>query len=112
MKLAIIGSRSFDNYDFLKTRFKDIGEIEVVISGGAKGADALAEKWALENNIPTKIFLPDFKKFGRGAYRMRNEEIVNLSDEIIAFWDGKSKGTKNSITYARKKNKLVTIISF
>ena len=111
MKLAVIGSRSLINYDLLKTTLNELKGVKMVISGGAKGADSLSEKWAEEYNIPTKIFLPDFKSFGRGAYRVRNEEIVNNANEIIAFWDGKSKGTKYTIDFARKKNKRVTIIA-
>lgn len=111
MKIAVIGSRSFNDYVFLKdTLLKIISGISsdvTIVSGGAKGADILSEKFARENNLQTEIYLPDWKKFGRGAGIVRNKDIVNASDIVVAFWDGKSKGTLSSINIAKKQNKKI-----
>lgn len=115
MKLGIIGSRGFNNYDFLKKETNiflienDIS-INTIISGGAKGADTLGEKYAEEYKIPVKIFYPDWNKYGKKAGYLRNIEIIENSDVVIAFWDGCSPGTKISIDLARNKNKILKII--
>ncbi len=80
--------------------------------GGAKGADSLGEEYAKENNIPTKIFIPDWDKYGKSAGMIRNTDIVNESELIVAFWDGISSGTLDSINKAKKNNKKVLIINY
>ena len=107
-KIAVIGSRDFDNFDLLKSVL-DAHCPMVVVSGGAKGADALAELYAKQNGLEIQLFKPDWKMFGRGAGVIRNRQIVESCDYVIAFWDGKSRGTKSSIDYARKLNKAVHI---
>ncbi len=111
MIVGIVGSRSFQGYDLLKKELSSF-QISKVVSGGAKGADALAARYAKENNIPLKEFLADWEKFGRSAGPIRNQEIVNDSQMIIAFWDGKSRGTKSTIDMARKKGLEVKIVYF
>ncbi|MFW6236373.1 MAG: DUF2493 domain-containing protein, partial [Desulfovibrionales bacterium] len=103
MKIAIIGSRSFNDFEFLSKTLRSTQDIELVISGGARGTDSLAERWAKENDIPTLIFTPDWKRFGRSAGVIRNKDIIDNCDVVYAFWDGQSKGTKSSIEYAKKK---------
>ena len=71
---------------------------------------SLGEKYAIENGIETLIYKPDWAKYKRGAGVVRNKQIVEAFDLIIAFWDGKSKGTKNSINTAKKMDKEVRII--
>lgn len=114
MNIAIIGSRTFSDYELLSTTVKDyLSEknliVKSVISGGAKGADTLAEKFALENTIEMIVFKPDWKRFGKRAGFMRNTLIVENSDVVFAFWDGQSSGTKDSITKAEKLEKKVII---
>jgi hypothetical protein len=115
MKLAIVGSRTFNNYELLKKEI-DIFLIEndifvdLIISGGAKGADSLGEQYAKEYNIPTQIFYPDWDKYGKKAGYLRNIDIVKNSDIVIAFWDGSSPGTKSSIDLATKEKKILKII--
>jgi predicted Rossmann fold nucleotide-binding protein DprA/Smf involved in DNA uptake len=115
MNLGIIGSRSFNDYELLKKEvddfIKDI-KIDHIVSGGAKGADSLGEKYAGEHGIKILIFLPDWQKFGKKAGYIRNIDIIENSDIVIAFWDGESKGTKHSIDLANKMNKKVKIIYF
>lgn len=106
MKIAIVGSRSFDNYQFLK-KILDWYDIDVVVSGGAKGADRLAARYAVEKGIELKEFLPNWDLHGRAAGFIRNKDIVKYADEVIAFWDGKSKGTAHSIQIAEDSCKPV-----
>jgi predicted Rossmann fold nucleotide-binding protein DprA/Smf involved in DNA uptake len=111
VKLAVIGSRDFTNYLLLKAElepFKD--KIQVIISGGAKGADTLAEKFADEFGIPKLIYPADWDNLGKKAGFIRNKQIIDSCEAVVAFWDGKSKGTKHSIELAEKQGKPVKII--
>lgn len=113
MKIAVIGSRTFNDYNLLEKElniFRAHLNINQIISGGAKGADSLAEKYAKNKKIETLIFKPDWKKYGRGAGFVRNKLIIENCDYVVAFWDKKSKGTKNSLETAKKLNKGITII--
>ena len=130
MKLAVVGSRGFKN-DYLLTTILDniMAETEIteIVSGGAKGADSLAEMYAKGMNIKIKIFPVDWndmtepclkKRNSRGQYfnalsgHNRNTKIVEHADKVIAFWDGKSPGTKNTIDKAKKLNKLHSIVLY
>lgn len=113
MKLAVIGSRGITDYDFVKRTIineVDVSKITLIVSGGARGPDSLAETFAKENNVDTKIFKPDWAKYGKGAGMIRNKDIIKEADMIIAFWDGVSKGTKNSIDVSRKLGKEIRVI--
>lgn len=111
MIAAVIGSRTFEDYNIMKAILKDKG-LTGIISGGAKGADRFAERYAQEIGLPIEIIKPEWEKYGRAAGVMRNKEIVNKADIIFAFWDGKSKGTKSSIDFAEKIRKKVEIIYY
>jgi len=111
MKFAVIGSRSFSDYKFLEKVLSTF-DITEIISGGAKGADSLAEQYAKEHNIKTTVFLQDWNKYGKSAGFLRNADIINASDEVIAFWDGVSRGTLDSINKAKKLNKKVHVYKF
>lgn len=108
MKLGVIGSRSFRNYKTME-KLLDTVEISEIISGGAQGADYCAEIYAKEKNIPITIFYPEWKKGGVFA---RNKKIVEASDLIVAFWDGKSAGTKMTLSIAERMNKPTVVIEF
>lgn len=113
IRLAVVGSRSFVNYPLLKQQLDKIQlqvNIEVIVSGGAKGADLMAERWAEENNIPTQIYKPDWKKYGNAAGPMRNKDIVADADLVIAFWNGWSSGTASSIGLAKEMGKGLIVI--
>lgn len=106
MKLAIVGSRSFINYDaFEKKILKKypLETIECIISGGAIGTDTLAEQFAKKYNIPTIIYKPDWNKYKMGSFAIRNQKIVDTCDKLIAFWDYESKGTEMTIKMAKIK---------
>lgn len=110
MKIAVVGSRGLNNLELLEKTLKPyLPKISLMLSGGAKGTDQLAEIWALNNGVSTEVFLPNFKRFGRGAFRMRNIEIVKNADLVLAFWDGLSPGTKMTIDLAKKAKVSVKI---
>lgn len=115
IKLAIVGGRNFNDYEYLRNSINDLRSqytVTEIVSGGAAGADSLGERYAKENKIPTKIFLPDWNRFGRSAGYKRNVLIINECDKVAAFWDGYSKGTKHSIDIARAQGKEVFIFKF
>lgn len=113
MKLAIVGSRSFNNYEKAKKifveRFKDVTHI---VSGGARGGDLIGKQIANEFGLEYIEFLADWKKYGRSAGFQRNPFIVKSCDEVLAFWDGISGGTKNTLDIAKRSKKNSTIIYF
>jgi hypothetical protein len=107
MKLAIVGSRGITrlNLDEYITEKPDC-----VISGGAKGIDTLAWAWAVENHIDMVVHKPDYARYGRAAPLRRNDTIISEADKVIAFWDGKSHGTRYDIKQARRLGKEVEIV--
>jgi hypothetical protein len=117
-KIAIVGSRSFKKQSDFKTMNKfilskiKIEEISQVVSGGAKGADSLGKKFAGLHKLKYKEFLPDWKTYGRSAGMIRNNYIIRNADIVFAFWDGKSKGTKNSIKIAKDTGKDLFLFLF
>jgi hypothetical protein len=107
LKIIIAGSRNFDNEELL---FQKCGAIISnktiieIISGNSKGADQLGEKFAMANGISVKKFIPNWQFYGKAAGEKRNIEMAKHANGLIAFWDGKSKGTKNMIQIAKKHN--------
>lgn len=99
MRVAIVGSRGINISDFEKYLPEECNEI---VSGGAKGVDECAAEYAKRNEIKLSVFLPQYEKFGRAAPIVRNKQIVDYSDRVIAFWDGESKGTYSVIKYCKK----------
>lgn len=112
-RLLVVGSRSINDYNFVQERLdyflskiREEYEIEIV-SGGAKGVDALAERYAKEKGYELKVFPADWNTYGNRAGYIRNEEmhryIAELENRgVVAFWDGKSKGTLHSKELAKK----------
>ena len=111
MRLAVVGSRNFTDYETAKVILdelqKDIG-FDRIVSGGANGADSLAEKYAWANDIDIAIFVPDWS-IGKQAGFIRNVEIWDNADYGVAFWDGKSKGTAHSFKLAKKQKKRLFV---
>jgi hypothetical protein len=106
MKLAIVGSRTFNDFEYLEESIFNnlkVDYITEIVSGGAKGADTLAEIFAKKYELPITIFNADWNTFGKRAGFIRNETIIKNCDFLIAFWNGISKGTKHSINLARKE---------
>jgi len=115
MKFAIVGSRTFNDYELLKDEVDKLLKecnITEIVTGGAKGADSLAERYAKENNLKLTIFHPEWNKYGKRAGYIRNDKIWQYADIGIAFWDGKSKGTQHSFKLAEKYGKKLKVIKF
>lgn len=114
MKIIIAGSRNFNNYILLKDTIDklrlEIFDIEIV-SGTARGADLLGEKYAIENNLKIHRFKPDWN-LGKKAGYLRNKDMAEFADGLIAFWDGVSKGTNHMINLAKEKKLKVKIIRY
>lgn len=117
LKIGVVGSRGFNDYKLLKDTLDEyLDRVFVIVSGGAKGADSLGERWAKENNVKTLIIRPEWRdsegNYVPSAGFDRNEDIVDNSDIIIAFWDGLSRGTENTISIAKKQAKLEKIVYY
>ena len=106
MKVAVIGSRNLTVNNLEK--YLPQGTTEIV-SGGARGIDSCAKKYALANGLPLKEFLPNYKEFGRRAPLLRNLEIIEYADIVLAFWDGQSHGTKFVIDKCRAMEKPIKV---
>ncbi len=107
MKIAVVGSKNLRVTEIDKYLPKNVSEI---VSGGARGIDACAKEYALKNNLKLKEFLPEYNKYRKYAPLKRNIQIIEYADEILAFWDGKSKGTKFVIEECKAQNKKVTVV--
>ena len=108
MKIAVVGSRDFDDYEFLK-KILSYHPCTKIISGGADGADTLAKQYATEHGLGYQEFLPNWDAYGKPAGYLRNKQIVDASDELVAFWNKISPGTKSSIDLANEADKPVYI---
>lgn len=86
--------------------------ISQIVSGGAIGADTLAARYAQENSLPLVEFFPCYTKYGKKAPFVRNKQIVQSSDIIIAFWDMKSTGTAHSLNYAKQLKKKSIVVDY
>lgn len=108
LRLAVVGSRGFNDYSFL-AEILQWYPIKQIISGAARGADALASRYASEHDIPLKEFPAEWDRLGKSAGFIRNKLIVEACDEVVAFWDGKSRGTKHTIDLADNSGKPVSV---
>lgn len=114
-RVIIAGSRDFSDYDALKS-YADVklsnisrrDSIEVV-SGCARGADTLGERYAEERGYGIKKFPADWNRYGKSAGYLRNVEMAEYADALIAFWDGKSKGTEHMIRIAKNRGLRIGI---
>lgn len=107
MKVAIIGSRGL-KIDNIEDYLPD--GVSEIVSGGAKGIDQCAKEYAMKNGISYVEFLPKYNIYGRYAPLKRNIEIIEYADLVIAFWDGKSKGTDFVIKECKKIDRNVNIV--
>jgi predicted Rossmann fold nucleotide-binding protein DprA/Smf involved in DNA uptake len=117
-KVIIAGSRGFSNYKLLREqcnkflREKRKTSNIIVVSGNARGADTLGEKYAQDEGFTLEIYPAQWKKFGKRAGYRRNEQMAEVADALIAFWDGSSKGTKHMIDIMNEKNLLVRVVEY
>ena len=119
--LLVVGSRGFHNYTLLSIYLdKCINEKKdiCIVSGGAKGADELAKQYAISHKLEYKKFKADWKTYGKSAGYRRNEEMHKFISEnnrerkVIAFWDGKSKGTQHNFELAKKYNNQIFVVRY
>ena len=108
MKLLIAGSRSITDFDISPYIPNDT---DLIICGGAKGVDTLAEQYADKMKISKYVLRPNYALYKRGAPIKRNYEMVELCDMVLVFWNERSKGTKHTIDYANKIGKPIEIIT-
>lgn len=108
MKVIVAGSRGITNYAIVKKAILDskFSLIEIV-SGGARGVDVLGERFATEHKLSVKRFIPDWDGLGKSAGFVRNKEMADYADALIAIWDGESRGTKNMIATMQTQGKKV-----
>ncbi len=112
-RLIIAGGRDFDNYEALEKAvdylLSNISDEIVIVCGKARGADTLGERYAKEHGYKVLYFPADWDGLGRRAGIVRNEEMAQNADALVAFWDGESRGTKNMIETAQKYKLLVRV---
>ena len=125
LRVIIAGSRKFNDYELLKksaieiiTKKTMLPDLTKIVSGGARGADTLGERFANEIGLEVTRFIPDWDGLGKQAGYVRNAEMAKFAVEdnndglLIAFWDGKSKGTKHMIDLANKYGLEVHVVNF
>lgn len=118
LKVIIAGGREFADYDLLKrvcnhmlSVVKETSQVTIV-SGGARGVDKMGERYAKEFGINLIIMNADWEKHGKSAGYKRNQEMANVSTHLIAFWDGKSRGTKHMIDIAKRDGLKSHVVDF
>ncbi len=110
MKTIIAGSRLIKDYLIVKEAIKQSSfQITEVVSGEAVGVDGLGRRFGEENNIPVTKFPADWKAHGKGAGYIRNKQMADYAEALIAVWDGESRGTKNMIEQATKNGLKVFV---
>lgn len=112
MKLIVAGSRDFQDKDMLWAALDDYKGITQIVSGMSRGADYLGFQYATQHGIPVEKYIPDWENIGRSAGHVRNRQMGDYADELIAFWDGKSPGTKGMIDYMKKLGKPVKVVYY
>lgn len=113
-RIIVAGGREFDDFELLRKTLDEYldGEIVEIISGGAKGADYLGERYAKEKKLELKIFPANWKLFGKQAGPIRNRQMAEYGTEVIVFWNGVSRGSKSMIGIAEEKGLSCKIIKY
>ena len=112
MRIVIGGCRYYEDYrgfcDFVERCIENEEKAEIVIlSGHCAGVDLMAERYAIERGLALEIVPANWAKYGRAAGPVRNKQMVEKADVVIAFWDGRSKGTASLLQCAKKLEKRV-----
>lgn len=103
MRWIIAGGRDFEDYERLRDEAANFfAPGDALISGAARGADSLGEKFASECGFEIERHPAEWERLGKRAGFVRNHQMSLIADGLIAFWDGRSKGTKNMIEEAHK----------
>lgn len=116
MKIIIAGSRTFKDYkklcEICDKILQDQTKIEIVSGAYYKGADKLGEQYAKERGFNLKKIPADWNKYGKAAGPKRNEQMANYANTLIAFWDGKSNGTRSMIQLAKQYKLRVKVFYY
>lgn len=117
IKVIIAGGRDFNNYELLRQKMDSVlrnrqDEEIIIVSGKARGADALGERYADERGYRVSEHPADWDRFGKAAGYIRNKEMAKEADALVAFWDGKSRGTKHMIDLAREHGLKISIVYY
>lgn len=112
--LAIVGYREFDDWNMFMGHvlcwIEEHGRPTKIISGGCKGTDKMAERFAEREKIPMIVLWPDNKN-GRNKFAIRDREIANQCSHMIAFPSKRGKGTQLTIKFAHQDRKHVTVVN-
>ena len=115
LQVAVAGSRGFNGYGLAKRTLLNVlyhYRTFDIISGHVVGAGRLGERFAEEYSVDYKVFMPEWDKYGKSAGIIRNEEMANLADILIAFWDGESAGTRHMIKCTGKLDKPIYVYNY
>lgn len=115
-RVIIAGSRDFSDYQFLREKMdrllSNVKEPIAVVCGKARGADTLGERYALERGYEVLPFPANWERYGRSAGYRRNVQMAENADALVAFWDGKSMGTRHMISAAKSHGLRVRVVKF
>lgn len=117
-KLIVAGGRDFNRYRSVADEIMELAHNELayknvsIVSGMARGADRMAYQFAKQNNVLVYVFPADWDTHGKAAGHIRNREMAEFADGLLAFWDGKSRGTKNMIETMKRMGKPVRVIRY
>jgi hypothetical protein len=109
--VAIVGSRNWPDHEMVRDYINSLDDDDIVVSGGARGVDQWAQIYAEKRGLATLIFPADWKTHGRKAGLLRNRDIVNACDRLVAFWFEESRGTRHSIELARGAGKPTLVLN-
>ena len=114
-KVIVAGTRGFNNYNLMCNKLYkflyNLKDVEIV-SGTARVADSLGERYAKQHNLALKQFPANWDKYGKRAGYLRNSQMADYADYLVAFWDGKSKGTSLMINLAKEKGLKVRVVNY
>ena len=114
-KLIVAGGRDYDDYLTLSdaiTRYRDKQPNICIVSGNARGADTLGIRYAMEHGVPFEVYPADWQRYGKRAGSLRNITMGDIADGLLAFWDGRSSGTRHMITYMQSLGKPTDIVLY
>lgn len=117
-RVIIAGGRDFQDYDlvqkkvgyYLQNKLKS--DTVIVVSGHATGSDTLGERYAREHDLKCELYPADWNTHGKAAGPIRNAQMADVAQALIAFWDGESRGTKNMIDTAKAKGLKVVVVRY
>jgi hypothetical protein len=108
--VAVVGSREYPDEERVRVFVRSLPSDSVLISGGARGVDSWAEDEARRHGMIVHVYPADWKRYGRRAGFIRNVDIVRSANRVVAFWDGRSPGTKSTIDIAERESKPCEVV--